>query len=92
MANFKRYTMVIRRDENGFATPALKVRKEGEVLKFDEVKELLNSSTNKLQAAIALLKRISNAGRIVDDRWCIPLDVSDELGNFLMDCEQQAAM
>ena len=46
MANFKRYMMVIRRDENGFATPALKVRKNGDVLKFDEVKELLNSSDN----------------------------------------------
>jgi len=46
MSNFKRYTMVIRRDSEGFATPALKVRHEGEVLKFDEVKELLQTSTN----------------------------------------------
>lgn len=48
MSNFKRYTMVIRRDENGFAIPALKIRKEGEVLKFDEVKEFLQTSNLQL--------------------------------------------
>ena len=48
MSNFKRYIMVIRRDAEGFATPALKVRQEGEVLKFDEVKELLQTGNPKL--------------------------------------------
>jgi len=60
IANLKRYTMVIRRDENGFATPALKVRKQGEVVKFDELVEALPSaSTNTARDAIAakLLKR-----------------------------------
>lgn len=46
MANFKRYTMVVRRDENGFATPALKVRQKGDVLKFEEVKEFLPSASS----------------------------------------------
>lgn len=46
MLNFKRYTMVIRRDEDGFATPALKVRQKGEILKFDEVKEFLKLDAN----------------------------------------------
>jgi hypothetical protein len=46
MSNLKRYTMVIRRDENGFATPVLKVRQKGEVLKFDEVKEFLKPEHN----------------------------------------------
>ena len=48
---FKRYTMVIRRDENGYATPALKVRQKGEVLKFDEVKDLLKI-TDEIAAII----------------------------------------
>jgi len=46
MPKFKRYTMVIRRDENGYATPALKVRQKGDILKFDEVKELLKIASN----------------------------------------------
>ncbi|MCX5638665.1 MAG: hypothetical protein NTX52_13395 [Planctomycetota bacterium] len=46
MSKFKRYTMVIRRDSEGFATPALKVRQDGEVLKFDEVKELLKPNSD----------------------------------------------
>ncbi len=52
MSNFKRYTMVIRRDADGFATPALKVRKEGDVLKFDEVKELLQTDNQHTQPKI----------------------------------------
>lgn len=39
--------MVIRRDENGFARPALKVRRKGEVLKFEEVKEFLPPMSDK---------------------------------------------
>ena len=55
MSNFKRYTMVIRRDSEGFATPALKVRQKGEVLKFDEVKELLQTDAQQLNAKISTL-------------------------------------
>jgi hypothetical protein len=33
--------MVIRRDEDGFATPALKIRQKGEVVKFEDLKEYL---------------------------------------------------
>lgn len=46
MANLTRYTMVVRRDENGFATPALKVRRKGEVVKFAEIEDLLRTSGN----------------------------------------------
>ncbi len=47
MKNLKRYTMVIRRDKDGFATPALKIRQKGEVIKFSDVEEILKTSTNK---------------------------------------------
>lgn len=47
MDKFKRYTMVIRRDEEGFATPAFKVRQKGEVLKYDEVKGYLPPISNE---------------------------------------------
>ncbi len=51
MANLKRYTMVVRRDENGFATPALKVRQKGDVVKFEDIKEFLSSASNNKQSA-----------------------------------------
>lgn len=46
IANLTRYTMVVRRDHDGFASPALKVRQQGEVVKFEDVKELLEHATN----------------------------------------------
>lgn len=67
MANFKRYTMVIRRDENGFATPVLKVRQHGECLKFEEVKEFLKPTANTayqqqpLREIAAILNRVGVA-------------------------------
>ena len=38
--DIKRYTMVVRRDENGYATPTLKVRQKGEVCKYSDVEKL----------------------------------------------------
>ena len=73
MSNFKRYTMVIRRDSEGFATPALKVRQKGEVLKFDEIKDLLQTDVQQLNVAIALLNDMVKVwdthGVIHKDSW-----------------------
>lgn len=46
MSNLKRYTMVVRRDKDGFATPALKIRRKGEVVKFKDIEKYLPSSTH----------------------------------------------
>ena len=46
MANLKRYTMVVRRDEKGYASPALKIRQKGEVVKFEDIKEYLPSASH----------------------------------------------
>ncbi len=46
MSNLTRYTMVIRRDHDGFATVAGKVSQQGEWVKFDDIKELLNTAHN----------------------------------------------
>jgi len=51
--NLKRYTMVIRRDFEGNAIPALKIRQKGDVCKFSELEEALRSTlTNKAMTAI----------------------------------------
>ena len=44
--NLQRYTMVIRRDEKGYATPALKRRKKGDIIKFSELEEAVERSDN----------------------------------------------
>ena len=54
MENLQRYTMVVRRDENGVATPALKRRKKGEVVKFSDIKDILNSTPDKTQPVISV--------------------------------------
>jgi len=53
MENLKRYTMVIRRDENGIATPALKIRQKGDVVKFSDIKDVLNSTPNNDRDSIS---------------------------------------
>lgn len=50
----KRYTMVVRRDGDGLATPALKIRRKGEVVKFEDVEE----SHKKLKASTSLLNSL----------------------------------
>lgn len=44
--NLKRYTIIIRRDHDGYATPALKIRQKGEVIKFSELEEVLRSASD----------------------------------------------
>lgn len=76
MANLKRYCMVVRRDENGYASPALKVRKEGEVVKFEDLEEFLRTSHNSDYAAtLRVIRELrasnSNACYTVDlEQWC----------------------
>ena len=54
MSNLTRYTMVVRRDHEGFATAAGKVRQNGEWVKFDDIKELLNTAHNNARDEILL--------------------------------------
>lgn len=49
--------MVVRRGENGEATPALKVRQQGEVVKFEDIKEFLPSiSSNSASGTLPTLQ------------------------------------
>ena len=52
MENLKRYTMVVRRDENGIATPALKIRKQGEVVKFSDIEKIKTLQWEEVRGAL----------------------------------------
>ena len=51
--------MVVRRDEKGYASPALKIRQKGEVVKFEDIKEYLPSASHN-KAMFQLLSDIKS--------------------------------
>ena len=52
MSNLTRYTMVVRRDHEGFATAAGKVRQQGEWVKFEDHVESLSKAYNTARDVI----------------------------------------
>ena len=46
MKKLTRYTLVVRRDSEGFASACAKVRREGEWVKFSDVMEALTKAPN----------------------------------------------
>ena len=60
--NLKRYTMVIRRDRDGCAIPALKIRRKGDVCKFSELEEALRSASDNK----AMFQFLSKIKKVLD--------------------------
>lgn len=54
ISNLTRYTMVVRRDQDGFATAAGKVRQNGEWVKFDDIVESAPSASCNSRYVTAL--------------------------------------
>ena len=71
MKNLTRYTMVVRRDQEGFATAAGKVRQNGEWVKFSDIAELLQMAHNNARDAIDECRGCLYDGQCVYPRPCV---------------------
>lgn len=68
--NLKRYTMVVRRDHEGYATPALKIRRKGEVVKFSDIEEAFRSASHNKQSVLLTCLKCGGEVDPTDDIIC----------------------
>jgi hypothetical protein len=68
MSNLTRYFCESSEDQDGFPVASMKEHAEGEWVKFEDIKELLNTSTDKQSTPLS--SKCIGCGAIINNVYC----------------------